>query len=269
MLEANPEKVIGLHRDSVGAGEMGDALRRADPKSLSDDDLAKACLATRAEDWLFAGGCLGSVIALVVVVLVSLIFDDAAAFVLMTSLSLLVAIFGAYRVLQRFKQPFREEFAYRSGKAAPSIYMDEAQAALENGQADWTVLFTALDLPHGGHNWLRLDLAEGAAPSGKADWRASSRSGAAAYKLRRGVMDLSGKKAADWLSILTALDLDTLTDVPGFVYDGTPCTLAVLRARPPAEVMARCNLAALSPEEALQHPTARICARLQAFAQRD
>jgi hypothetical protein len=52
------------------------AMRKADPKSLSDEALSEICAETRIERWLLISGCLGSIAALLILIITLLVFGD-------------------------------------------------------------------------------------------------------------------------------------------------------------------------------------------------
>lgn len=232
---------------------------RADPKSMSDEDLAQISAATRGEEGLFAAGCLGSVVALPLLLLALLIFGGAVQLVFLGLLLALIVIFYAHHLLGRSRQPYLEELAYRCGQSAFSRYVEEAQATLSQLQGDWIILFTTTGLPHGDHRWLRLELHGDSLPSAQAELRVSRTP--TASSCTRTKTDVPRDVATELLSTLQALDLNTLTDLPSLIIDGAPSSVAILRRDPLDVTVVSCNLAS-DDEKEVQHSIARICAKL-------
>ena len=236
--------------------------RRADPKSLSDEELAQICAHSRSEDNLLLGGCLGS-IALVLLLVVDVLFVGTAIWPYFLGLMLiLAAVFWAHDPLGRPKRPFRDELSYRCGTAPFSRYVEEAQAALDRHEADWVLLFTMAALPHGDRRWLQLELREGPPPSGEAELRISHPEQATFVRADK---ELTVDIAQELWTLLKDLDAAKLTDIPVFVKDGAPCRLAALRREPRLVVSASCNIAG-PPAEHPQHPTAIFCFKLAGIA---
>ena len=232
--------------------------RQSNAKSMSDEELVQICASTPAEEGLFVAGCLGSIVALLLLIAV-LILGGVVRLLFLGLLLALIIIFCAHHLLGRSRQPYREELAYRYGQSAFSRYVEEAQATFSQLQADWLILFTTTVLLHGDHRWLRIELHEGTPSSARAElrvsWPFSAPSGT------RTETDVPHDVTAALLSTLQALDLNALTDLPSLVMDGEPSTVAILRRDPPNVTVATCNLASDYGEE-IQHPTARICAEL-------
>ena len=232
--------------------------RPNNPQSMSDEELAQICAPTRIEEGLFAAGCLGSTLALLLLVAM-FILGDTARLLFLGMVLALILIFYTHHLLARSRQPYRDELAYRRGRSRFSRYVEEAQAVLGPSQADWIIVFTAHGLPHGDHRWLRIELREGTLPLARAELRVSwSSSGLSCTRIET---DVPHDVATALLSTLHALDPNALTDLSDFVIDGEPATVAILRGDPPGVKTASCNLASDRGREA-QHPTARICAEL-------
>src|SRR5262245_39900454 len=123
-------------------------MLRADPKSLSDEDLIHAAASTSVEDALAAGGCLGS-IAVVLLLFVGQLVFGSAALPFVIGVALIVAVVAlAYRVVSWPKRRLREELRYRCGEAQFARYLEESEAALARGEADWIIFLTIAHLPH-------------------------------------------------------------------------------------------------------------------------
>ncbi len=234
-------------------------MRRADPKSLSDDELSRFCAPSRFEERLLSSGCLGSIVALLLLLVTLLVFGDPAHPLFMGPALTVAAIFWAHHLVRRPKRSYREELAYRRGLGPWLQYVAEAEAILRQKQADWVFLFTLRGLPHGGFWWLRLALKEGPPASARAYLRVSPKMDRLFFK--RVERDVPDGIVQDLLRLLKDLDLAALTDVPSFVIDGAPCQAAVLRREPWFQTLASCNLMGLTPEMS-QHPGAILCSKL-------
>ncbi|MGB0083932.1 MAG: hypothetical protein WBP94_00965 [Rhodomicrobiaceae bacterium] len=93
---------IGKSPKSACCNNAGDfpITRRADPKSLSDEELAQICAHSRSEDNLLLGGCLGS-IALVLLLVVDVLFVGPAMWPYFLGLILvLAAVFWAHDLVR-------------------------------------------------------------------------------------------------------------------------------------------------------------------------
>jgi hypothetical protein len=239
------------------------ALRKADPKSLSDEALTQICAATRIEEWLLFGGCLGSVVALLLLAAGLIVLQARPLF--FGSALTAAALFWAHGLAGRPKRRYREELDYRRGGGPWPQYVAEAEAILRQQEADLVFLFTASTLPHGGFWWFRLALKEGPPASARAYLRVSPR------RQRPGFMqierDVPDDIVQDLERLLKELDLAALTDVPSFVIDGAPCELTVLCREPWFVASASLNLAGLAAEQT-QQPAAIVCLKLWEIAQR-
>jgi hypothetical protein len=230
--------------------------RQPNLKAVRDEELVQISAYTRVEEAVFAAGCVGGIVVLLLLLAVFILGGAAQPFFLGVLLPL-VMMFSAHHLLGRFKQPYREELAYRCGRSAFSHYVEEAQAALSQLQADWIVLFTTTGLPHGNHRWLRIELRRGTQPSARAELRVSRSSS----EFSRTEADIPHDVIAALLSTLQGLDLNAMTDLPSLVRDGAPSNVAILHREPRDVAIASCNLGSDNEEE-VQHPTARVCAEL-------
>lgn len=84
-------------------------MRKADPKSLSDEALREICAEMRIEKWLLICGCLGSVAALLLLVATLSVFRDLAAPLFLGSALTAAGLFWAHHLVGRPKHRFREE----------------------------------------------------------------------------------------------------------------------------------------------------------------
>jgi hypothetical protein len=234
-------------------------LRKADPKSLSDDALSEICAETRIEELLLQGGCLVSVAAFLLLVVTPLAFRDLAGPLFLGAALTAAALFWAHHLAGWPKRRYREELAYRRGAGPWPRYVAEAEAILRRAEADWVFLFTLRGLPHGGFWWLRLVMKEGPPASVRASLRASPRW--TSLNFQRVESDVSQETVEDLLHFVKGLDLAALADIFPRVIDGGPCHVTVLRRDPWCVTSAGCNLCGLTPE-LLQHPTAALCTKL-------
>jgi hypothetical protein len=233
-----------------------------DPKSLNDEALTQICASAPRENALLLAGCLGSVIVLLLMFIGTVAFGSLAPRFLTISAFVVAALFLAHQLVSWPKRRYREELAYRCGDAPFSLYIEEAQTVLSQGNADWILIFTARGLPHGDFRWLELALREGPPLCGRVDLRVSE---SKLPGLERVESDVPDAIVQELLTFLKELNLEALTDVPDGGFDGLPCQLAVLCREPWAIAMASCNLGGLS-EEWLQHPTVVACLKLNTMA---
>jgi hypothetical protein len=234
-------------------------LRKADPKSLSDDGLSRICAETRIEKWLLHGGCLSSAAALFLPVTMLLIFRDLAGPLFLGPALTAAALFWAHHLAGSHKRRYREELAYRRGLGPWPQYVTEAEAILRQKEADWVFLFTLRGLPHGSFWWLRLALKEGPPSSARAHLRILPRWERPFFK--RVETDVPESLVLDLVRFLKELDLTALTDVPPTVIDGSPCRFTAVRREPWCVTSAGCNLGGLIAKP-LPHPTAALCKKL-------
>jgi hypothetical protein len=237
-------------------------MLHADPRSLSDEDLIHASASTPMEDALGAGGCLGGILVVLLLFVGQLAFGSAAL-PFVGGLALVVAAVAiAHRVISWSKRPLREELEYRCGQAQFSRYVEEAEAALKRGEADWIVLLSSRGLPHGDFRWMRLLVRkEFSVRSDLRVWEPEQRI------LQRVETNVPDAIAQELLGLLKACDLASLTDAPVAVKDGTPCQLAILRREPWAAAVAHCNLGGFYFGQT-EHPTMRACFALHDLAWR-
>jgi hypothetical protein len=240
-------------------------LRKADPKSLSDEALSQICAETRIEKWLLISGCLGSVTALLLLFVSLVAFGDLARLLFISTALTAAALFGGLSLMGRPKRRYREELAYRRGSGPWPQYVAEAEAILRQQEADWALLFTLRGLPHGGFWWLQLTLKEGPPASARANLRTVPRWENPDFT--RIEMDVPDDIVHEVMGLLTELDLAALGDISTFVIDGAPCRVTVLRREPWCVASASCNLAGLTPEVS-QHPGAILCSKLGDIAGR-
>jgi len=238
-------------------------LAKADPKSLSDEELAQICASVAGEDALVAAGCLGGVIAASVLALSGLLGFWGLAWPAVGGFALTVVALILAHLVTRRPRRYRDELAYRSGRGPRSQYVAEAEGILRQHRADWVLLFSVRGLPHGDFRWLRLTLSEGPPASAFADLRVSPQPQRPVFK--RVERDVPSDILQDLLHLLKELDLATLADVPSFVKDGAPCHLTVLRREPWLVRSASCNLAAhfmMSDRERAQFPAVLAASKL-------
>ncbi len=235
-----------------------------DPKTLSDEELSRICERAPGEDVLLGLGCLGVPVTLLATFIAAVIYGTGAK-PLPALLALTTAVlFLAYRQVRLPQRRYREELDYRCGNRPDSTDMAEAEAALATGQADWAFLFKVRGLPHGNFRWLRVTLTEGPPPAAQASLRIS---GEKLPVFKRIDGPLPDAEAKALLAFAAALDPATLTAVPQFVFDGSPCWIAVLRREPRIVATASGNLAAMELDPScIQHPTYLACSMLRKIA---
>jgi hypothetical protein len=231
-------------------------LQRPNPKALSDEELVRRCSGLR-EFLLWSLGCLGAFIVLLAMIAVALTIVGGGRWPVWLGTALfLVALLHqpAYR--------YRKELDYRSGRAPFPIYMEEAEAALAAGQADWIILFMRLpryarpthDRSAGSLGCLRLVLNNGPPATAQASFRAPGAK-LPVYKQR----DFPEARAKALLTFFASLDLAQLTDLrdqPLYRGSSVPCRIAVLRREPRTVVSATCYL------NEFPHPTVLACQKL-------
>ena len=236
-------------------------MAKANPKSLSDEELAKICTSVAGEDALAAAGCLGGALAALLVLAGVLGFGSLVGPALVGLTFTLVTLVLAHQVIRRPRR-YREELAYRSGRGPLSQYVAEAEAILRRHGADWVLLFTLSGLPHGGFWWLRLVLKEAPPASARADLRVCPRWQLQSFE--RIESDVPNDILQDLLLLLKGPDLAALADVPSFVIDGARCHLTVLRREPWLVRSATCNLMDFggSAGEPAQHTAVFVSSKL-------
>ncbi len=235
-----------------------------DPKTLSDEELSRICEPAPGEDMLLGLGCLGVPVTLLVTFIAAIIYGTGAK-PLPALLALTTAVlFLACRQVRLPKRRYREELDCRCGKRPVSTDMAEAEAAFATGQADWVFLFKVRGLPHGNFRWLRVTLTEGPPPAAQASLRIS---GGKLPVLKRIDGPLPDAEAKALLTFATALDPAAPTAVPKFVFDGSPCWIAVLRREPRTVATANGNLAAMELDPSCrEYPAYLACSLLQKIA---
>jgi hypothetical protein len=239
-------------------------LQRSDPKTLSNEELAGLCTTSAVETASGTLGCLASI----VVILVLLLGPRAFGRAVLPGVALLAGtLLFVHFVVRRWKRRYRKELNYRRGMAPLPQYIAEAEAVLRQHAADWVLLFSVSYLPHGGFRWLRMALHEGPPPSAHANLRTSA-SGRPVFECTD--RDVPEDIVREVLSVLKALDLDALTDVPPRVIDGAPCRLTVLRRAPWLVTSASCNLGGFprSARELAQFPAVLASLKLNEIIHR-
>jgi hypothetical protein len=235
-------------------------LRRADPKSLSDEELALLCSSGPLEEMLLPLSFLVASIAALsacAALLGSASTTLAAGFMLAAG-----ALFLALHSVSRPKRRYRKELVYRSGMAPFQDYVAEAEAGLAKENVDWTFLFTVRHLPHGDCRWLRIVFNEVTSSPAQLELRVSGRK---PRYFRRTAAHLPDAPVQELIRAVKTLDLASLTSCPALVLDGVPCQLAILRREPRSVTVASCNLSGHHPAG---HPAVRVCAMLHEIAQR-
>jgi hypothetical protein len=236
---------------------------RRDPKSLSDEELARLSAKPPLESRLETVALLGGVAAFLLLFLAAIAQIFVVAF--LAAVAFTAAASGLLGLIQRPKRTWRKELGRRRGKAPFSSYVDEARAGLAASSGEgWVILFIERCLPHGPFIWMRVAVTAGPRAQAEVDLRASvpARDGPARDVRFEGA--LADEVAKGLLAMLSGVDLAEVGDVPSFVYDGAPCRLAILRQG--AEGVGSCNLGGLS-EEQQGLPTAAFCVKLAGAAQ--
>jgi hypothetical protein len=234
-------------------------LQHCDPRSANDGELAQICATTPLENMLQAGGCLGSFV-LLILLFVSPLADLFLPTIIGTAL-VMAALFAGLHAAGRSRRAYREELAWRRGRAPFGEYVEEARKALDWSGADWIILFARAGLPHGDYQWLRLTVTE----ERPARIYASLRISKSDMPDRRADGNLPDGALQDLLGMLQGLELPALTDVPATVMDGAPCRVAIVRREPEGVARGSCNLGGLTDEDRLV-PTVAVCLKLAGIA---
>lgn len=235
---------------------------------MSDDELREACTPSLLERALDRHGCataVGSTTLLTVGFSLTLIRVSQTTRVFgATLLSFLAAtalVVASVYLLGLRRARLRSELGRRYGASDPSEYLREMRAmiALPEGPS-WSLLLTATALPHGGHQWVRVNVWEGTEARADVEVRviAWDRS---AEKLEHATMSRgTARPAADAVDAILALLADpgakALSHLDSQVFDGMPCSVHVVGSSAPTAYKGSCNLGGL-PEN-VDHPTVRF-----------
>ena len=238
-------------------------MRRADPRSLGDEELARACAKTPLE------GSIETVALVALVASLPLLFLGMLARVFAYGFAGAVlvgsAAFGVLGLLTRPKRALREELDFRRGLAPLERYMDEARGEVAAGRADWAILFARRGLPHGSRTWMRISATAGPPARAKVSLRVAwgSRGGRDAEPDNQVEAELGAGAVRELAEMLSRVGAASLTEVPSFVYDGAPCRVAIVGRE--VEGAGGCNLGGVS-EEQRELPTVAFCLKLAAIA---
>ncbi len=151
------------------------------------------------------------------------------------------------------------ELAARFALSPLEQHEAEARAALEaSGAPEAVLLFRAVALPHGGHRFIRIDLADASRIRVRSmpflrDLASVDAPETRMLKVDRPLPAAAGERVRAQLRELTP---GALVAPAHFVKDGFPCSAVVLR-RGAEPLRATLNLAGL-PQELKAHPCARL-----------
>jgi hypothetical protein len=238
---------------------------------MSDDDLRRECIPLRVESVWDRSGCSAAVST--VIVLAFLVAAGArnltgASWPSISLGAIPAAFFGALgmylgvsHLINRRRQPYRDELAYRYGSAPGKVYVKEALSLLVAGDPpDAVLLLSIWALPYGGHRWIRIVLRKAGSPNGVVEVKEVGfcREGIERARLSQAEGQLPGAPAARILELLQVPGTEALTNLMPDVKDGLRCELTVIEGKRSSPRVASCNLAGLS-EEDTKHPTVVFC----------
>jgi len=228
-----------------------------DMKAWSDVELVRAA---RAGDDSF--GCFLWLLAPLASMSLGFVYGVAVAclgFVVVLALCALVARLRQLLPRVRKGRLAQREFELRFGLTALEHYEAEARSALERpASLEAVLLFQGTSLPHGGHRFIRIELAAESSiqirstPFLRDLWNVAE-PGARMLKLDTPLSAAAADRVRELLRELTA---EQLIAPSHFVYDGFPCAAVVLlRAAEPLRT--QMNLAGI-PSELRGHPSVRL-----------
>lgn len=237
-------------------------MLKADPEGLTDQELIARIQAGRDEVGCYVWLAVPPTAALVC----GLIWGGPAA---------IGALIAAYFFCQSFWRWRKSRPRVRAGELARaeierryrigrvSDYEAEAVAELEReGGPEAVLLFSSRGFPHGGHSFIRIELAQEA----KAQiWLAPmsfdlDRGPDAVARLYHCELPLTAADAGRWRELVAWLTPATIDPPPHFVRDGLQCEATLLRKNAPL-LRAQLNMAGL-PKPLHAHPCVRL---MQAF----
>ena len=237
-------------------------MLKADPEGLTDQELIARIQAGRDDV-----GCYVWLVAPVIAAVVcGLLWGGPAAIGALIASYFLCQGFWRWRKrLPRIRagELARAELQRRYRIAGVSSYEAEAVAELaRDGGPEAVLLFSSRGLPHGGHSFIRIELAlEARAQIWLAPLPFDLEHGAdPVARLYHRELQLTAAAATRWRELIAALTPAALVPPGHFVRDGLPCEAVVLRRNAPT-LRAKLNMAGL-PQVLRAHPCAHL---LQSF----